>query len=575
MAAPAFGAAGTPAASTSNSVSPTLPSGIQANDIIFILAVKHAPNTSGTLDINTPSGYSAAAGGTLTRDFISFQPHMVGRLFWKRATGSESGTVALTGVGDTGADTVFYAQAYRFTGAATSGDPWDSIVARGYQDDLANIDLEAITVSGSERTLIGFGAYTGGQVAPGWASYTSRNTVSTNTGQDAGLSCYTKDNVSSDGSVSGSNAVATNDFAMAIHVALKPVVSGNQFTQNLADTITLSDSPAKAVGPRKADTITLTDARSWVWTILRSLADTITTSDAAAKSVGVPRSDTVTLTDAHTKTVGARKDDTITLSDAFSRTWVVARTLADTVALSDAVSKAAGVPRTDTITLSDLASPTIVKLLALADTITLTDSPAKRAGVSRADTLTLSDSFARTWAAVRTLADTLNLSDQIGKAIATALADTIGTSDALGKRDVLARADSVSLTDAVQQAYGLARADAVTLSDNVARGLGLGRADTITLSDAVARAASIARADTITLSDEATPTLTPAGGLTLNLADTITLMDAAVKTLGLSRADVIALADDTARALNGQFQGGGQEVVRVVRRIVLNRFGIH
>lgn len=221
MAAPAFGAKGTAAAATTNSVAPTLPGSISANDILFIVVVKWAPNTTGSdPTISTPSGWTLAADTGLVT--ASSPDDGWAALFWKRASGGESGTVTISTTGDTGNDTCLYAQCYRFSGCITSGDPWDAIATGSFDGSSADIFFNAVTVSGSERTLAGFLGRGGGNTSYTPSGYTSRAADNTTTGADAELEVWTLDNVSSDGATDLNQNASNSIPAVTFHVSLKP-----------------------------------------------------------------------------------------------------------------------------------------------------------------------------------------------------------------------------------------------------------------------------------------------------------------------------------------------------------------
>jgi hypothetical protein len=578
MAAPTLQAEGTIAVSTSGSVSPTIPTH-QTDDILVCAVTIWAPNTASAIaDIPTPSGWTKADSQLFFVDIVRD-----GEIawFWRRATGAGTTVTFTRGSGwDTGTDTNFSARAYVIRGCITSGNPWDALAST--QGVNANGNAPAVTVSGSERTVIQFLTRQDDYVtAPSMSGWTAGTAVETTTGTDASFHTFRKANVSS--STTG-DAITQEDVAASgagwacVGVSFKPPATGDNWTATPSDTITLSDSAAKAISPAKADTITLSDARSQAWTILRSAADTVTLSDAPGKGFTKPAADTITLSDEPVKKPGLNPADTVSLSDSFTEVWAIIRTAADTVTLSDLAAKGYGAAKADQISLSDNLTPLIVKVLELADSLSLSDAISKQPGLGRADTISLSDGFAKAWAAVRALADSLAMSDAVGKGIAHALADTIGTSDALGKGEVLAKADSISLADAIGKTYGISRTDSLALSDALVKGLGLQPSDTISLGDALTQLFTLVRADTLSLSDAANPVLTPEGGpgLTQNLADTITLTDVAVKALGLGKADILAMADSTARQLNGLFIDGSPGISSgAVRTIFIDRFGIH
>lgn len=137
MAVPAFGAAGTGAASTTGSISVPYPSGITAGQLLIAHIFRF---DDGDAAPTTPSGWTAkysAAGGTSSL-----------HVFTKIAVGTESGSLAFT-IGD-GTDG-FYGQMYRFTGDTADWQFEDGTSATG---SSASATMSAVTTTGADRLAI-------------------------------------------------------------------------------------------------------------------------------------------------------------------------------------------------------------------------------------------------------------------------------------------------------------------------------------------------------------------------------------------------------------------------------------
>ena len=239
-AAPTVVNKGTAASGTSTSVSPAYPSSINANDIVFILAISNQPNGIGV--INTPSGFTQVAQGTYQNSSAVNRGRSA--LFWKRAAGGESGTVAVTRSGDSGTDGSYIAQMYRVSGAITSGDPWDAATPR-YGPGNATVTWDAVTVSGSERTLLAFAAQAdnASTVDPP-STYSGLVTDVTASGTDSEVRLLYKQNVSSDGQVTATGG--ETEGWTTFHVSMKP-------PSNTAPTLTVTQPDGAS------DTVTVGD----------------------------------------------------------------------------------------------------------------------------------------------------------------------------------------------------------------------------------------------------------------------------------------------------------------------------
>lgn len=124
------------------------------------------------------------------------------------------------------------------------------------------------------------------------------------------------------------------------------------WTKSLSDSLSLSDSIVKSVGPVKADSLSL--------------------SDTIAKTPGPVKADSLSLSDTIVKSVKPVKADSLSLSDVFSRVVSYIRGLSDALSLSDSISKSSRLSKSDSLSLSD----SIIKSIkpVKADTLSLSDS---------------------------------------------------------------------------------------------------------------------------------------------------------------------------------------------------------
>lgn len=162
---PAFVAAGTVAHASNASVTPTMPAGVQAGDLLLVLA---AIRNSGTGTVNTPSGYTVLlTSGNMT-------------LLGKVHTGTESApTITFTG-GAANADTSAQMAAFRGTGITVHAS------TAQLNASAQNIAYPAMDVSRANCVVV----YAGWK-ADDWTSVTGPGTEigepDTTTGDDQGI----------------------------------------------------------------------------------------------------------------------------------------------------------------------------------------------------------------------------------------------------------------------------------------------------------------------------------------------------------------------------------------------------
>lgn len=123
--------------------------------------------------------------------------------------------------------------------------------------------------------------------------------------------------------------------------------SSTAWTQNLSDSITLSEAIVKGIGSNKSDSITLSEAL--VNAIGKTLSDSLTLSDVnIATGISGPS----------TK-ISANLSDLITLSEQIAKS--VIRSDSDEVTLSEEISKGIFFEFADTVILSEYLSSQMIK----------------------------------------------------------------------------------------------------------------------------------------------------------------------------------------------------------------------
>lgn len=164
MAAPAFGAIGAQLQTNPGSTSSVaVPAGVVALDIIVV-----AMFVDGTATVSgLPSGFAHATGSPMTVTGTGAHSQVVA---WKRASGADSGTYDFT---VTSAGYV-NAAASRYTGAVTTGDPWEAVDPEFSTSPGTTSPPCTVTTLGSDRLLVWSATnWSGGAWTPP-ASFTER-----------------------------------------------------------------------------------------------------------------------------------------------------------------------------------------------------------------------------------------------------------------------------------------------------------------------------------------------------------------------------------------------------------------
>lgn len=148
MASPSFIDKGTYGFGDGPTVTPAYPAGVQAGDILIILAFSQQEGVT-IGGISTPAGYSNLGGGGIS-DSV---PNPIGgfQVFYKIADGTESGTINVTRTGDTGPSTLFIAQIYLIRGSGAVALESGRV---GNVGSSSTITYQSINLTGNERLLL-------------------------------------------------------------------------------------------------------------------------------------------------------------------------------------------------------------------------------------------------------------------------------------------------------------------------------------------------------------------------------------------------------------------------------------
>jgi len=235
VAVPTFVAAGTYLTEASGaSAAVAVPAGVQANDVILVIVYKE-----NTAAVTPPSGFieKSHQAATGSQDHDTY-------VFWKRATGADSGTYSFTWTGSvwrTG-----FAMAFR--GCVTSGDPID--VFSGATSGGTSVTASpavSVTTTGADRLLVWLaGTYD----VTTWTT-PSTFTASAPAGAPASRLVHAARKAQAVAGASGSvTTTTTQSFTKTAHlVALLPVPSGTTYSKAGGAARSSAGSGSKSVLP--------------------------------------------------------------------------------------------------------------------------------------------------------------------------------------------------------------------------------------------------------------------------------------------------------------------------------------
>lgn len=203
MAPPVFGAAGTYLSGTAAATAPiAVPTGVTSGQIIVAFLYIES-----TVAITTvPSGFTECAASPISATGLG--AHSV-HAYWKRATGADSGTYTFGWTGSIYREGV----ALRYTGAVTSGDPWDTGAgaanSAARSSDATATPAVSLTTQGADRKLVWCGSNFAGGAGTEPSGFTKR---ADNT-SDIWVADKDQAVAGATGSITGSNAASSYSCA--------------------------------------------------------------------------------------------------------------------------------------------------------------------------------------------------------------------------------------------------------------------------------------------------------------------------------------------------------------------------
>jgi hypothetical protein len=200
--------------SSSNPAAVPYPAGLQADDIAFLHCIINDSVSANS--ISTPAGWTEVDQEILNG--VGTSSHAV---YWKRLTGSESGTVSVGTSGSHGVDDSLGGIMTIWRGCVASGTPYEGLANNTAQS--TSITGAAVTTTGANRTILHFAATRGGNATTPAAGYTEEYEVTSSTGTvDLGLYLFSIERASAGNEASAIHAASFNLRWQTMALALIP-----------------------------------------------------------------------------------------------------------------------------------------------------------------------------------------------------------------------------------------------------------------------------------------------------------------------------------------------------------------
>jgi hypothetical protein len=202
------------AGSATASIDVAYPAGVAANDIAFLHC--YVDNAAGAQTIQTPAGWTL-----VDQEPQNANTSTSNALFWKRLTGSESGTQTVDPTTGLGGSDSFCGCMSVWRGAVASGTPYEGLANNtGGSTTLTGAQ---VTTTGPNRRVLHFGGHSGTATATPAVNWTEAYDYQiTNGTPDAGLKCYLIEQASAGAVGPATHTLSVGRGWQVIAVALIP-----------------------------------------------------------------------------------------------------------------------------------------------------------------------------------------------------------------------------------------------------------------------------------------------------------------------------------------------------------------
>lgn len=201
-------------ASINTTMSVPYPAGIQENDIAVILCYSESA-VGTTHTITTPTGFASISEQPVVLNYIRQG------VFWKRLTGTETGTVSVpTSIGSGAAQDGHSAVMFIIRGCVTTGTPYEAMATTSGQSTA--LTGSAVTTLGAERLVAHLGTHRDSSTVTPAAGYTENLDISTTVGSDNGHAVYTKSVSTAQAEAAPTNTLSINERWRTVSLAFIP-----------------------------------------------------------------------------------------------------------------------------------------------------------------------------------------------------------------------------------------------------------------------------------------------------------------------------------------------------------------
>lgn len=387
MAFPTVAASNTSVqSSATNSHTISLPSGIQAGDLLIIFFTYPISGLA-----------NALSGWTKLKEYYGSGDVFGTNVYYRVADGTEGSTVTITTTGNFQSAHA----SYRITGHG--GNPEVSTGATSTGSTTP--DPDSLTPSGGAKDYLWI-AHAGAPGAVTFSAYptnygSNQLTIRSNTSGNTATVAVATRNLNASSEDPGTFTISGSVRWVALTIAVPPVASTAHTktltesatitdvlrkapTRNLSESLTMTANLIKSAVRTLTESVTITDVLTRIRIQTKELVESFTVSDSIIRTATRILTESATITDTLRKTFQRTLTESVTITDSILKT--ISRFLSETLAVTDSLIKSLGRTLFESLTVTAALIKGTTKLLTEATAIT--DSIVR--GITKVFTETLS-----------------------------------------------------------------------------------------------------------------------------------------------------------------------------------------
>jgi hypothetical protein len=224
---------------------------------------------------------------------------------------------------------------------------------------------------------------------------------------------------------------------------------GTAFTQDVGDTVSLSESLTRRVDRAIAESIALSEALTPQ--AQKLLVDAISLTESVAKQIARTMAEALSLSEQHARQAGKGLAETVALSENLSAIKTVLKPLAETVTLTENLQRLVGKAQAESLALTEDVHRLTARVLE--ETVSLTEDQVNQSRRVIAESLAFSEALVTAVVKLHQDSEQVVLTEAQARQVGRAIQESLGLTETRIVRLARTVAEAVSLTEMLGSVY--------------------------------------------------------------------------------------------------------------------------